>query len=277
MERIMSSRKTAPAKKTTKDTTVTLSDFTDDRCKDIEERYSIKPSDSAHIKITQAPSKATRISDVFTSGVDLAHPFLDEAKKEKRVVPTMIQRLTSDGQLPHETTINCFWCRHSFDSPPIGCPIRFVSSQLCKRYISEITKDPYLIKENITSEKKVHMVDREKPEGISLTLVEKDYYETDGIFCSFNCCLAWLDEVKHVPMYVQSKQLLFKMYLDTYGSFSDIIKAPHWRLLRQYGGHLTIEEFRESFNSVSYTQYNKISTRPKMHTIGFLFEEKHKF
>ena len=267
-------------KKTKKsDTTITLPNFTEDHCHEVEQRYGLVP-DVPQIRIAPQPShKTTKISDVFMGGVDLAHPFLDEAKKEKRVVPTMIQRLTSDGQLPIETTINCFWCRYGFECQPIGCPTRFVSSQLCKRYVSEITKDPYLIKENLVSGKKAKMVE-DKPDGITLTLVDKDYYETDGIFCSFNCCLAWTDDNKQNPLYAQSKELLFKLYTDTYGRFpsDDLMnKAPHWRLLRDYGGHLTIDEFRASFNTVVYSSYNRVTTRPKMHTIGFLFEEKHKF
>ncbi len=270
---------TAEGKKK-KDTTIVLPNFSEEHCREVEARYGMAP-EVPQIRIAPQPThKTTKISDVFTGGVDLAHPFLDEAKKEKRVVPTMIQRLSAQGQLPIETTISCYWCRHAFETQPIGCPVRFVSSQLCKCYISEITKDPYLIKENIVSGKKARMVECEKPEGINLSIVEKDYYETDGIFCSFNCCLAWIDENKNNPMYAQSKELLFRLYTDTYGKFptSDTIsKAPHWRLLRDYGGHLSIDDFRASFNTVIYTAYNKVASRPKMHTIGFLFEEKHRF
>ncbi len=262
------------------DTTVLLPGFTEARCEEVDERYGLRPV-TPQIRIAAELQKTTKISDVFTGGVDLAHPFLDEAKREKRVVPTMIQRLSTDGQLPNETTMSCFWCRHPFATPPIGCPVRFVPSQLCKRYVSEITKDPYLIKENLTSPAKAaKIMGMDKPDGISIALVDRDYYETDGVFCSFNCCLAFIDGEKNNPMYAQSRQLLFKMYTDTYEKFptdDDIIKAPHWRLLSAYGGHLSIQEFRSSFNTVTFSLYNRIATRPKMQTLGFLFEEKHKF
>lgn len=261
------------------DSTVLLPGFTEERCREVDDRYGLAPV-APQIRLASDLQKTTKIADVFTGGVDLAHPFLDEAKREKRVVPTMVQRLSTDGQLPNETSMSCFWCRHPFTTPPIGCPVRFVASQLCKRYVSEITKDPYLIKENLTSPRKARMVETDCPEGISITLIDKDYYETDGVFCSFNCCIAFIEDEKNNPLYAQSRQLLFKMYTDTYEKFpmeDDIIRAPHWRLLRVYGGHLSIQDFRASFNAVQYTQYNRIATRPKMHTIGFLFEEKHKF
>ncbi len=256
---------------------ITLNNFNEDRARQVEDKYNLLTDKTPSVNISKPPHMSTKISEVLNGSMDVAHPFLDEAKREKRIVPTMIGRF-SNGQLPNDTTIHCFWCKHAFDSPPIGCPTRFVSSQLCKRYTSEITKDPYTIKENLTTAKKMGMVEAEKPEGISITLIDKDYYETDGIFCSFNCALAWIDEMKHDPMYTQSRQLLFKMYTDTYGKYpTDIIKSPHWRLLRDYGGTLDIEEFRKGFNTIQYVPYNKIATRPKMHTIGFLFEEKPKF
>jgi hypothetical protein len=269
------SSKSATKKNTIKGDII-LNNFTEERAKDIEEKYNLL-GDKPAPNLVKHVQMSTKISDVINGNLEISHPFLDEARREKRVVPTMISRF-SNGYLPNDTTVHCFWCKHGFETPPIGCPIRFVSSQLCKRYTSEITKDPYTIKENLTTPKKTCMVDMEKPEGISITLIDKDYYETDGIFCSFNCALSWIDDMKHSPIYTQSRQLLYKMYNDTYGRFpTDIIKAPHWRLLRSYGGPMDIEEFRKGFNSIQYNLYNIITTRPKMHTIGFLFEEKPKF
>jgi hypothetical protein len=280
MKKAASKKKEKEPKDPREDTVVLLPDFDDKRCSEVEERYGLVPQPS-QIRIAQAPSRTTKIADVFNGGVDLAHPFLDEAKKEKRIVPTMIQRLSTDGQLPNETTMCCFWCRHGFDSPPIGCPTRFVPSQITKQYVSVITKDPYIIKQNVTSAKKARLaLDMPKPDGISISVVEKDYYETDGVFCSFNCCLAFVEDRRTDPLYVQSRQLLFKMYNDSYGKYpapDDILPAPHWRLLRSYGGHLSIDEFRACFNTVQFTLYNRVATRPKMNTLGFLFDEKHKF
>jgi hypothetical protein len=55
-----------------------------------------------------------------------------------------------------------------------------------------------------------------------------------------------------------------------------ISSAPHWRTLEQYGGHLNIIQFRDSFNNVDYECYG-MTKNIKFLPIGTLFEEKIKF
>ena len=48
---------------------------------------------------------------------------------------------------------------------------------------------------------------------------------------------------KHNNLYEQSDNLLIKLYRDMHCCKNDVIKinpAPHWRLLKTYGGYLTI-------------------------------------
>jgi hypothetical protein len=51
-----------------------------------------------------------------------------------------------------------------------------------------------------------------------------------------------------------------------------INEAPHWRVLKQYGGDLTIESFRDQFNVCEYKYHSYISdiSRPLRH----LYEKK---
>ena len=55
--------------------------------------------------------------------------------------------------LPLNTDIYCFWCKHSFNSIPIGCPLSYDNTN--------------------------------------------DIYITDGLFCSFNCTLAYINDNSH--------------------------------------------------------------------------------
>jgi hypothetical protein len=105
----------------------------------------------------------------------------------------------------------------------------------------------YTIQDSITVKKTKELENKES----KLSIVHNNYYETDGIFCSFNCCMAYIQENKSInPLYTNSEMLLLQMYNMTNNSKEnlEIVPAPDWRLLTDFGGHLTIEKFRESFN-----------------------------
>ena len=78
-------------------------------------------------------------------------------------------------------------------------------------------------------------------------------------------------------MYNISEMLLLKMYNDIHQVQTpyNIEEAPHWRKLKEYGGDLSIDEFRDSFNKIEYKNHGFIV--PKFKSLGILFEEKLKF
>lgn len=101
-------------------------------------------------------------------------------------------------------------------------------------------------------------------------------YDVDGVFCSFNCAMAFACSQKDV-LYEESVQLLYNMYFQTYDTFPEKIHcAPSWRLLQEYGGHLMIEEFRRNMMKVEYVETNNVM-RLAQHPIGFMFEETTRF
>ena len=53
--------------------------------------------------------------------------------------------------------------------------------------------------------------------------------------------------------------------------------APCWRLLEEYGGSMTINQFRENFNKLSYEYQGVISNDKIFKSIGKLYEEKINF
>jgi hypothetical protein len=221
-----------------------------------------------------APKNSTKISDLQVNIEPNIISFLDEAKKPKKCIPTM---LSTNGEfLCEKTDVKCFWCRNNFDTYPIGCPIRYVQSQIEKTYTSEITKDKYTIKENVG--KSSLELNTEENDNIEYKIQEKDYYETDGVFCSFNCMLSFILENKSNTIYSNSKLLLYKLYFDIFGSFpNELIPAPSWRLLQDYGGHLSIDDYRKSFNKIEFVHLGKILYIPKFKPIEQIFEEKNKF
>ena len=112
----------------------------------------------------------------------------------------------------------------------------------------------------------------------TIQIVKNEYYITDGLFCSFNCAMAYIDEHEYLPEYHLSRSLLIKIYEDLFQQECNIFAAPNWRMLQQYGGTLTIEEFRDQFNKIEYVDLNnRLFNLPKCCNSGKIFEQKIKF
>ena len=167
--------------------------------------------------------------------------FLDNEKNKIRYRILMINYLNF-GALPERTDTCCFWCRHCFDTPPIGIPLKYI----CKDKRWEYTKDQ--MKEY------------------------DDYFETDGIFCGFACMQAFLRDNNHDIKYKDSGSLLYIMYRKIYKSYNKIQSAPHWRMLKAYGGFMNIEQFRNKNKRGKYFLTQNIK-RPFMFPIGVYAEE----
>ena len=217
-------------------------------------------------------ANTTKLTELNTDkGTPEVISFLDESKKLHVCHVSMI-----DFQSRMDVNLlryHCYWCRHPFETKPIGCPIKYIPSQAEKKYHSHISRDTYTIKENITEKRRLQTL---KNDQISLKIGE--YYETDGVFCSFNCCQAWINDNKQDRMYDLSSTLLVKMYNTMMGTKMIVIgPAPHWRLLEQYGGYLNIIKYRDGFNKIDYECHGNTKTIPKFLPIGILFEEKIKF
>jgi uncharacterized protein YbaR (Trm112 family) len=207
--------------------------------------------------------------------------YLDDSRKAIRMCPTMVTLIGPDGTLDIEKCkkVSCFWCRHrcvlesgepkAFDETSgesntyniVGCPTRYVPPQIERVLTSPITKEKYSIKENI-------------PRSLvaSNENVTKDYYETDGVFCSYQCCLAYIVDNKQNPMYSLSRTLLLNMWTKIQKNIP-LTSAPPWRMLREYGGSLSIEEFRARNTYYSYKDTHAVQKVP-LKPIVPMFEEK---
>ncbi len=162
----------------------------------------------------------------------------------------------------HLSKTNCFWCRNSFESTPLGCPICIVPGKRTKKYTSIVNKTEYSIEEST--------LDNERD--------TEPYYQSDGSFCSFNCCASFIDSEKKNPLYLNSYTLLLNIYNAMFSkNLSYIPRAPHFRMLKEYGGTLTIKEFRHSFNNADFIYQGTVRDPIKFLSIGHLYEKKIKF
>jgi hypothetical protein len=246
---------------------------------DIDIKYSLQSN-----ILTEVSSNRTNISELQTVVQEskkytvLEEPkkhtignlvLLDEAKKEHNYILSMKNLL--DEWIPTNTDIHCFWCRHPFDTIPIGCPIQYIPQRLEKKIPCD-HKDDVIIRENISLHtfKKINT-------DLNKSFINQDcYFRVDGIFCSFPCCMAFIQEVEFDPLYQNSESLLRLMHKQCFPNSTQILSpAPSWRLLSSYGGSLDITQFRESFVNTDYINHHQHMIHVPMQKMsGFLYESQ---
>lgn len=85
-----------------------------------------------------------------------------------------------------------------------------------------------------------------------------DYYNNtffcNGHFCSYNCAKSHNLNINDNLTWKRCS-LLNLLYYQTYAEYKEIIPAPSWLILEEYGGTMSINEFRNNFifNSKEYT------------------------
>lgn len=188
---------------------------------------------------TKNGESTTQITDLSTKRRPTS-VFLD-MKDGKSV--TMIEYVNY-GCLPERTDLWCGHCHHPFNTSPIGIPLTYVQRK----------------------QDRIQDAD-DKVTGVN------DYFLTYGVFCSFPCCLAFLKDNSHKPIFRNSKSLLYSLYYKLYQTELKVKKAPSWECLKVHGGTLSIEEFRKSFCSCNYIITENIK-RPYMVSVGRYIEER---
>jgi hypothetical protein len=250
----------------------------------IDQKYGIMLVSNISKNIDQ-PDNTTTLTELTALDKDVSLDivsFLDESKKIYHCNISMID-FYSRRSTESLKGYKCYWCRHSFESTPIGCPIKYVSNNVVKTYHSEVSKDDYTIKENTTKYKSniLSQIDLFTTKNKAKMKINKhEYYETDGVFCSFNCCKAFIKDNKHDNLYDHADNLLTKLYMDMNKTDIKCVKinpAPSWRLLKEYGGSLEIEQFRENFNKSTYDFCGTIKLQSIFKPVGMLYEEKINF
>jgi hypothetical protein len=178
--------------------------------------------------------------------------FLDHRKIKNKLWRIMYD-FTSNGPLPQTTSKPCWWCRHSFSTTPIGAPIKYNSHK-----ISGVEKERY----------------EEKAGGVGAGTGTNDFFETTGLFCSFPCCKAYILDQRGSIRFKESLSLLSLLFTRLYGVIEpDFPSAPTWKLLKDYGGHMTIQQFRQAFGVLEYT--STVNTRrPYMYSSSEYIKEK---
>ena len=86
-----------------------------------------------------------------------------------------------------------------------------------------------------------------------LGLPEQHYNETfycTGNYCSWECMKAYNIDTNDNFIW-KRESLINLMYFMTYGLFKDIKPAASWLILKDYGGNLSIVDFRKNFDLIN--------------------------
>ena len=110
------------------------------------------------------------------------------------------------------------------------------------------------------------------PCGIPVKYSNEKYY-LDGIFCSFNCSLSYLTTFYYSTKLWERHSLLASLYHTLTGNdFKNVKPAPHFSVLKKFGGPYSIEEYRKDFSSPR-KEINLVM--PPMISLVYQIEEKH--
>lgn len=259
-----------PAPKRKKPSTFVLTNLNPE---DVETRYGAAPVNNAPrpFPSTSSPIPKTGLRQVTALVPNRENHFFSFVDESKRMCVSMLDSMTKRAVICQ----TCFWCRHEFATFPLGCPLRYVPSTMQRRCQSEITKEVYNIEQPIPEK----LAGDLSVVGASAgsTIIPKAYYETDGAFCSFNCCLAFINDVApRDSKYRDSKSLLLRMHAEVFpgAGVPKIHPAPSWRLLAAYGGFMTLAEFRTACDKYLYVdKHFTVGQVPKMATVGKIFEQ----
>lgn len=215
--------------------------------------FNLKGDDFNEEEIIKDDIYTTDTIDIMQEKSDRYNYFLDSKKNKIKHWMHMID-FTKEGPLPLNINIPCWWCRELFITCPIGIPTRFWSAKNQNRDRIDVL---------------------EKLKELNIEVENNfEFFETEGIFCSFPCCKSYILENFNNPRYKNSLNNLSLLYWKLNKNIINIPQAPHWKFLKKWGGHLTIDQFRSSFshNHLTY-EMSPNKMQPFMFPISFMYTE----
>lgn len=264
------SKKTVKKKSNGDDFTFTLSnidvakidkDFNMEKMKE----FGCDISSGKNIIIFDGGEEGTSLEKLGISSLK-KEPLTTIVSKDKKKIYTYLSMvdIVSSKKMPDSTTIPCYGCRRKFSSQPLGIPIDFHPSY-------------YVSKNDTTKIRRLTTNDREKlqldPEN---NIVIMDYFDTEGVVCSFNCIVSCIGESPS-PIYKKTPYLISMMYKMIFGKYPDqkILRSPSWKMREEYGGPLSDKEFERSLQTIQFTDTHQCQKAQRaINPIGRIFEVK---
>jgi len=212
-------------------------------------KYDIWKSSSTYEMVDDIYDE--KVVDIMQDKSDRYMYFIDSKKMKVKCWLNMID-FSRDGILPNATNKPCWWCRHTFVTCPIGIPLKF----WCK---------------NSNSIHRLAVLEKCKELNIDVD-DSFEFFETEGIFCSFPCVKAYVMSDINNPRYKESLSNLTLLFSNIHKCIKPIPVASSWKVLDIWGGHQTIEQYRSSFDRLVYEDTNNL-LRPIMFPVSTIYEE----
>lgn len=230
----MPPKKFLNTKKKEADTTIVLKNIqTDQLIQDfnLKQLEPTQTSNTQEEKVVSSflPKKTykTKKQTVELNGTDNSHQqitnklehanMIKEQKKFEPTIPKLSDLSSKNGpkivcNLQTTSNLHCWWCRHK-----IASDVQVLGCPI--KYANEI-------------------------------------FTCEGAFCSFNCIKGFVEDINNCNVkYRESIGLILLMYskcFHTQIAYSTISCAPHWSLLSEYGGNMSIEQFQNEFQRIQY-------------------------
>jgi hypothetical protein len=150
-------------------------------------------------------------------------------------------------------SVSCWWCRHPIPENllPIGCPIKY--------------------------HKPLNRCCDAKNESDNTSQI-REYFDTEGFFCSFNCIVAYNNDVCQTNIrYRETGGLIYLLYKKIFGQYPyqmNIKPALSWKVLKSYGGEMSIHEYRNTFQKVENVSENVIKNKSLLLSSSTVFIEE---
>jgi hypothetical protein len=167
-----------------------------------------------------------------------------EIKDTGVVMFTHLTEYLEQKAMPYHTSICCFHCTEPFANPPLGIPIEYIPSYYTSTFRSEKDDSTLTMRNSILFEGEYARL------AAGTEVHKRDYFEVDGNFCSFPCMIAHYKQNQSRMEYKNAKGLMERLHKRLYAKPLVWRCAPDIRLLKKFGGHLSIDEFRSAEGSL---------------------------
>ena len=189
--------------------------------------------------------KLKKMNALWQCRCGISEPFLSPVGRHIMgpIIQVIPRSLVSDEAYTKYTRlegVSCWWCAHPFDGMPVGCPIQY-------HKVRQRLAEP-VVHRNTRKRDGVKVVHRQTHRSVN-------GYMLHGYFCSWNCARAYgerqFPSKRHfIGAWIYSiviaicRKLKANGVLDPDYIVPQIQSAPHFCILKKFGGTQTIDKYR---------------------------------